>query len=1526
MNLNRKDTPAPFSRSVQSPPRTPRNPRAGSRRASGPHKTPRDVYVESRTENARGADGDDTTPNNRISHDLSLTANTGRSSVVDSMLMSLNPDQPKFESPPYTSNSRFTSPESPRSRGHLPSSSLNSDYSFPSPSSDPRPDSHRSTQHPHGRRSNSSNFHSLSRIDSLTTDDEKADTRRARAYQSQRAGLGGRTPLPPSRSGRKSSKSSGSSSVDFGQMMRQPTTAAKGRRSASFDDGRRRPSLPNATSMPQPVIFHNIEAAPTPTVPSGPRSPANMSSAPPPLAPAPTKKSFRYQGAKKSKAGPSKVPTGQKPEVVQDFPQTLHQAPKELRPPSPTKEYDDRLGPHDRPQSQARDNVKERPGFFRRVFMSSRNASLTSQDVPQPEYSRSSVRADSNAFSTQPRSTRSSKAAIFGEANHAPRVAGPPPLAKKPSSFFRRRKKSVSENIISVNPVPTAYSDPHPSAPTMRSNPSTSSLRELMNPYLSSSPDARKGSVVSQSDTAHKSTGIPVEKSKVKPVFSQPFTHTSSITHTTVTTTISNNKPSSRARQIEESISKSAPSASREHDTLLQAHDKSFLHDNSSNETRLIATAPSAPDVAGSMPMNERVYDDSMPSKPHPSSHDEQAPFNDGSIEAARPIVDFVQKPNRRKPRNAKPNRSRAASGETFSMTESIEHPTSPTAPDAQLTVVAAAAADERSPRVWLRPEKSAEDLRKLAEESSAAHGAEASQDPGERPASSRRPRVPIEIQTASEMPTNTSSDPKSPDFDATLPFREDRVLAQRVYEGDEDLVAKPKAAAWLGEAGPDRARVRRAYMELFDWQSLNILAALRDFCGRLLLKGETQQVDRILDAFSSRWCACNANHGFKATDVVHTICYSILLLNTDLHVADIEQKMTRAQFIKNTLPTIRRVAADAAPEAFESKRASTLPTKNWAESPSGRSGSPTLRRESSEGRRSYEGPRPSYRLSSRPSDQAAQVVRLSESPTPLDYDAVTDDCGPLVKTPFHGKMSTWEVQIEIVLKDFFNSIRQERLPLHRFDDKESAEPPPPASHSLSAITSNMLRRTPSMLSKAGSEHTSFRGRPTESRLGTGKWTSKGRSRPRLYPSSTMGSSRTSLEDQSSAWTPSGSSTWSKYSLSKTQTSMSVNSYSSSFPSTGYQQSIGFANALSQAIIREEGVMDPSEDTLKALPLLEDESLELAGAPWAKEGILKHKHHLEAMDKKSKDRNWVESFAVIERGWMRLFSFNMNAKSMRVKAKHQKALGGVVGGGNWMDSAEDLGKFLLRQTIASALPPPGYSKARPHVWALSLPNGAVHLFQVGTPDIVKEFVTTANYWSARLSKEPLVGGVSNIEYGWSESVINSALLQQENHAPSNVGNARPSLQNSIRSSLDQGSVRPKLPGDRTAISDWTPPQQSMVASVLLEVDQLRALTTYVKNIEEELQKHNELRGPMSLAFSLRHPNSFKAMANWERKSSYLLKEIVKFTTYIDCLQAAQAQKEGFHASKKALTDEKEDNATDTAPAMEAAPAAPEATT
>ena len=584
---------------------------------------------------------------------------------------------------------------------------------------------------------------------------------------------------------------------------------------------------------------------------------------------------------------------------------------------------------------------------------------------------------------------------------------------------------------------------------------------------------------------------------------------------------------------------------------------------------------------------------------------------------------------------------------------------------------------------------------------------------------------------------------------------------------------------------------------------------------------------------------------------------------------------MTKNQFVRNALPTIKSVAADTDPASGAPRPLSPSklnPRFNLEES---------VRILEAQNASSATGqPRP---------------VERQNSEEPGDFESGDSEIGPLVAAPSVGSERGWDSQVENVLKTFYTSISKQRLPL--FGAAGETTGPVQASSTFLTITGNMLRRTPSTISKSHGD--TLRGRAPDYRSTTSRWTSKARSRPRLYPPTMGSSSRTSLDDQSSGWSPGMSSTWSKASLNKTLTSMSVDSFGSSVPRGDYQKSIGFASALSQAYIRDEQLeVDSVDENMRTDTLLEDESLGLCGAPWAKEGILKHKSHLDSIDKKSKDRNWTDCFAVIEKGWMRLFSFSVNAKSLRHRTKEQQKMGGVVGGGNWQDNAEEIWKFLLRQTIASALPPPGYAKSRPYVWALSLPNGAVHLFQVGTPDIVKEFVSTANYWSARLSKEPLMGGVSNMEYGWSDSVINRALLASESQFNLPGPNGRPSTQSSIRTSIDRGTVKPKLPGDKIHINDWLPPQQNTVASQLMEIDQLKALQAYVKNVEEELQKHNELRPAMLLAFSQRHPNSHKAMTNWERKSSYLLREIVKFQTYVDSLQAASVQKEKVYAMRK----------------------------
>ena len=559
---------------------------------------------------------------------------------------------------------------------------------------------------------------------------------------------------------------------------------------------------------------------------------------------------------------------------------------------------------------------------------------------------------------------------------------------------------------------------------------------------------------------------------------------------------------------------------------------------------------------------------------------------------------------------------------------------------------------------------------------------------------------------------------------------------------------------------------------------------------------------------------------------------------------------MTREQFVRNTMPTIRRVVTDAVPDTLEepgrsvSRQSRSRSINLGVEPQSPGPESPTFPPENTSERPSLEMQRPRNRFSMRiGTDSDGHLPKMD-----------ADNCHVLVRAPFDGPMKGWESQIEVVLKEFYRSIKQVRLPLH------GAEAAQDSSNNL-AVVPTSLRRSPSALSKAASESISYRGRP-DFRSVAGRWTSRGRNRPRIYPASTYGSSRTSL-DEPSVWSPTASSTWSKYSLGKSQTSMSIESLGSHFFAGDHQKSIGFANALSQAIFRQDGLPPTTSwsDTDRVAPLLDDETLELAGPPWAKEGMLKHKQHFEAPGKKVKDRNWNECFAVVEKGYMRLFSFDSKSSSRSFRGKKGRLPStAVVGGGNWTESAEETGSFILRQTLATALPPPGYSKSRPHVWALSLPTGAVHFFQANTPEIVQEFITSANYWAARLSKEPLIGGVSNIEYGWSETVLASAfqlLRSQTDDTSSQVTITSPGLQSSIqnpnsrpRTSTDTvTTIKSKMPGDRAHIVDWTPPNQSMMASQLMEVDQLKQLSNYVKNIQEDFAKHTELRGAIGITVS-----------------------------------------------------------------------------
>lgn len=59
----------------------------------------------------------------------------------------------------------------------------------------------------------------------------------------------------------------------------------------------------------------------------------------------------------------------------------------------------------------------------------------------------------------------------------------------------------------------------------------------------------------------------------------------------------------------------------------------------------------------------------------------------------------------------------------------------------------------------------------------------------------------------------------------------------------------------------------------------------MREYLEAFRLPGESQKIDRILEAFSARfWNQTLHSTLFRSADAVHVLAFSAVLLNTDLH------------------------------------------------------------------------------------------------------------------------------------------------------------------------------------------------------------------------------------------------------------------------------------------------------------------------------------------------------------------------------------------------------------------------------------------------------------------------------------------------------------------------------------------------------------------------------------------------------------------------------------------------------------------
>ncbi|XP_077081179.1 IQ motif and SEC7 domain-containing protein 1-like isoform X5 [Siphateles boraxobius] len=88
------------------------------------------------------------------------------------------------------------------------------------------------------------------------------------------------------------------------------------------------------------------------------------------------------------------------------------------------------------------------------------------------------------------------------------------------------------------------------------------------------------------------------------------------------------------------------------------------------------------------------------------------------------------------------------------------------------------------------------------------------------------------------------------------------------------------------------------------DFSGMELDEALRKFQAQIRVQGEAQKVERLIEAYSQRYCICNADvvRQFRNPDTIFILAFAIILLNTDMYSPNVklERKMKLEDFVKN--------------------------------------------------------------------------------------------------------------------------------------------------------------------------------------------------------------------------------------------------------------------------------------------------------------------------------------------------------------------------------------------------------------------------------------------------------------------------------------------------------------------------------------------------------------------------------------------------------------------------------------------------
>ncbi|KDE06376.1 hypothetical protein MVLG_03284 [Microbotryum lychnidis-dioicae p1A1 Lamole] len=114
-------------------------------------------------------------------------------------------------------------------------------------------------------------------------------------------------------------------------------------------------------------------------------------------------------------------------------------------------------------------------------------------------------------------------------------------------------------------------------------------------------------------------------------------------------------------------------------------------------------------------------------------------------------------------------------------------------------------------------------------------------------------------------------------------------------------LLTRPDVSRCLAQsADAFHTEALAAYFARFDFTLDALDIALRKLLMEVSLPTETQQIDRVMEAFAKRYIQCNDGL-FESSDTPYVLAFSLVMLSTDQFNPSNKNKMSKADYVRNT-------------------------------------------------------------------------------------------------------------------------------------------------------------------------------------------------------------------------------------------------------------------------------------------------------------------------------------------------------------------------------------------------------------------------------------------------------------------------------------------------------------------------------------------------------------------------------------------------------------------------------------------------